>query len=266
MTDFSKRYGPWALITGASEGTGAAFARRIAARGVSCILVARRQAALEILAEDLRRDFGVDCLVLVADLCDLDAGDVIATAVEDREVGLFVANAGADLNGSTFLDVGIDTWSQLITLNVGTTVDLCHRFGLAMRTRRRGGIILLGSGVSYGGMRSLAVYSGAKAFLLGFGESLWAELRVDDVHVLNLMMTRTDTPALRGALKAKGLTVPGGLADAAQVAEWGLTQLAFGPVANWGLGVDEIGFAPTSANARRDRIAILEAAGRAVMK
>jgi short-subunit dehydrogenase len=266
MTGFSEQYGPWAVITGASEGTGAAFARLVAARGVSCILIARRPAPLETLAAELRRDFGVDCLVHATDLSDPDAGERIETVVGDREIGLFIANAGADLNGSTFLESEIDNWSRLVTLNVGTTMKLCHRFGRSMRARRRGGIILLGSGVSYGGMGSLAVYSGAKAFLLAFGESLWSELRDDEVHVLNLMMTRTDTPALRGALETRGLAVPAGLADAAQVAEWGLAQLASGPVANWGLGGDDIGFAPTSANARRDRIAVLETAGRAVMK
>lgn len=262
---FLDRYGPWAVIAGASEGTGAAFARQIAAEGIRPIVIGRREDALRQLADAIGQEFGVECLPIAVDLTAADAFDTIVAAIGPREVGLFVANAGADLNGSEYLDAPLDAWLGLAELNILTPMKLCHQFGRAMRERGRGGIILLGTGVSYGGMKSLAVYSGAKSFLLGFGESLWSELRPHGVHVLNLMLGRTDTPAFRRALAAKGLPLPPGLADASDVARVGLDRLPFGPVHNWGAADDQPGFAPTSADERRARIARLEEAGKAVM-
>lgn len=259
---FAERYGPWALIAGASEGTGAAFARQVAAQGVRPILVARREEPLRELAAEIAGE----SLIVTADLTAPDALERIVAAVGDREVGLFVANAGADLNGAEFLDAELDAWLGLTELNVLAPLGLCHHFGRAMRTRGRGGIVLLGTGVSYGGMKSLAVYSGAKSFLLGFGESLWSELRPHGVHVLNLMLGRTDTPAFRRALEEKGLPLPPGLADPAEVARIGLERLPFGPVHNWGAADDQLGFATTSPADRRARIARLEEVGKAVMK
>ena len=263
---FIDRYGPWALIAGASEGTGAAFARRIAAEGIRPILVARRIEPLNDLATEIEREHRVESLTIATDLTAEDACDIIVQAVGSREVGLFVANAGADLNGQEFLDADMPAWLDLVALNVATPLKLCHHFGRHMRERAHGGIILLGTGVSYGGMKSLAVYSGAKSFLLSFGESLWSELKPYGVDVLNLMLGRTDTPAFRRALAEKGLPLPTGLAAPQDVAEKALKRLALGPVHNWGATDDLPGFAPTSPDERRARIARLEEAGKTVMK
>ncbi len=262
---FKERYGHWAVIAGASEGTGAAFARAIAAQGVNCILVARSTEKLNALADELRQASGIDCMTLSADLAAPDAAGQIIAAAGTREVGLLIANAGADTNGANFLDAGIERWTELLNLNAVTTMKLCHHFGQQMCARKRGGIILIGTGASYGGMRSLAIYAGAKAFLLCFGESLWSELRAYDVHILNLMLGRTDTPAFRRALESKGLPIPAQLAKPEDVAAKGLEQLPHGPVYNWGLADDQSGFAPTSAAARRARIAAMEEAAKAVM-
>lgn len=262
---FVDQYGPWALIAGASEGTGAAFARHVAAHGVRPILVARRDDVLGKLAAEIEADYGIECLTISADLTAQDAFEKIVSAVGAREVGLLVSNAGADLNGREFLDADMPVWRDLIALNVAAPLQLCHHFGRQMRKRQRGGIVLLGTGVSYGGMKSLAVYSGAKSFLLGFGESLWSELRPHGVHVLNMMLGRTDTPAFRRALADKGLPLPPGLADPLEVARTALERLPFGPVHNWGATDDQQGFAPTSPVERRSRIARLEEIGKTVM-
>lgn len=263
---FAERYGSWALIAGASEGTGAAFARKIAAQGVNCVLVARREEPLLALAEKIRTESRVECITACIDLAAADASDQIISVTGEREVGLFIANAGADTNGSGFLDTDIGKWIDLLNLNVVNTMKCCHHFGRLMRERNRGGIILIGSGVSYGGMKGLATYAGSKSFVLSFGESLWSELRPYGVHVLNLMLGRTDTPAFRAALESKGLPIPSGLAAPETVAEVGLHRLPEGPVHNWGVEDEQAGFAPTSAAARRARIARLEEAAKAVMK
>lgn len=93
--DFALRYGPWAVIAGASEGTGRSFARRIAAAGINCVLVGRREAPLLVLAEEISAQSGVETALAVVDLAQPDAAERISAVVASREVGLFVSNAGA---------------------------------------------------------------------------------------------------------------------------------------------------------------------------
>ena len=259
---FAEKYGPWAVIAGASEGTGRAFAEKIAAQGVNCILIARRQALLDTLAESLQITHGVECLTIAADLYASDAFDQIRIAIGAREVGLYVSNAGGDPHSSRFLDLDVDEWINQINRNIVTLVRCCHYFGGAMRERGRGGILLVGSGSCYGGASFMAIYSGTKAFDLCFGEGLWAELHSHGVDVLNLVLGRTDTPALRAVLAKKGLPVPTDLATPEEVAIVGLERLAHGPIHNWGQQEDETGFAPNSAAMRRARILAIDAASK----
>lgn len=254
---FAQRYGPWALITGASEGTGRAFAKRLAAEGVNCILVARREGPLAQTAEEIRAA-GVECVTASVDLAAPDASDRIREAVGSREVGLLISNAGADMHGANFLDRKADDWAPLVDMNVGATMRNCHHFGGLMRDRGRGGIILLGSGVCYGGLSGYSVYAGVKAFALCFGEGLWAELRHHGVDVLNLILGQTDTPAYRGFLERHGQSLPQGTASPDDVAEVGLARLSQGPIYNWGQEDDVAGLAPNSPAARRARIVMID--------
>lgn len=261
---FAERYGPWAIVAGASEGTGRAFAHKIAASGVPCILIARREAPLTALAEEIRAESGVACVTAVIDLGAPDAADRIIAAAGQREIGLYIANAGADTQGARFHERDIATWLAHVRLNVLTTLQCCHHFGGLMRARRKGGILLVNSGACYGGASFMTVYSASKAFALNFGEGLWAELRHHGVDVLNLVLGRTDTPALRQLLAEKKLPVPTGLASPEAVAEVGLEKLPHGPTYNWGQADDAVGFSPTSASSRRARIFAVEAASKSV--
>lgn len=260
------RYGPWALIAGASEGTGAEFARQLAAAGIHCILVARRDAPLAALADELRRDHGVEAVTASIDLSAPDAVEQLAAAAGDRELGLFIANAGADTNGSAFLDTELPAWDALVQRNVVTVLRACHRFAGPMRQRGRGGIILVGSGACYGGLPGISVYAASKAFALVLGEALWAELRPHGVDVLNLIMGRTDTPAHRELMARLGVPFPEGTASAAAVAALGLERLPFGPVQNWGQADDEPGMEDKSAAQRRARIEAIAARSRSYAK
>lgn len=251
------KYGPWALITGASEGTGAEFALRLADAGLNCILVARREGPLAELAGRVRAK-GVECITESVDLAAPDATNRIVAAVGDREVGLLIANAGADPNNSLFLDTDVDNWERLVTLNIVSTMRHCHYFGQGMRARGRGGMILVGSGACYGGLHGLGVYTGVKAFDLCFAEGLWAEMRHIGVDVLSLVLGRTDTPAHRRIYETNGQAVPPGMASAAEVARIGLEQLPHGPIYNWGQTNDVAGYAPNSPDERRARILKIE--------
>lgn len=265
LTEVGERYGPWALITGASEGTGSAFALRLADEGISSILVARREGPLEETAEKVRAK-GVQCITVSADLSDPIAAERIIAAAEvvgPDAIGLLITNAGADPNGSLFLDNDVANWDALVTMNVNTTMKLAHHFGQAMRGRepkggKRGGMILVGSGACYGGLHGIAAYCASKAFVLAFAEGLWAELRHDGVDVLNLVLGRTDTPAHRKILQESGQPIPTDMASAEDVAEIGLRQLPHGPIYNWGQPNDVAGMAPNSPDERRAKILMIE--------
>ena len=263
--DFAERYGPWAIIAGASEGTGASYARKLAARGLNCLLIARRQGPLDAVANEIRAKTKVECITASIDLSKPDAADRIIAAVGGREVGLYISNAGADPNGSFFLKKPVDAWIELIQRNIVTAVRCSHHFGGLMSKRGRGGILLVGSGACYGGGPNLATYSGAKAFDLCFAEGLWAELQPRGVHVLFLSMSTTDTPALRELLAEKKVPMPPGVASADDVAEMGLSRLPFGPVHNWGLADDDPGYAQQgSAAQRRARVLMIAEASKSV--
>jgi len=231
---FADQYGPWSIIAGASEGTGSAFARKVAAKGVNCILIARREGPLAALAGQIRAESNVECVTASIDLSAPDACDRIVATAGSREVGLFISNAGSDPNGSHFLDRKIETWIELANINQLTTMRCCHHFGGLMKARRRGALLLVGSQACYGGGKFLATYSGSKAFALCFAESLWAELKPANVDVLYFALAQTDTPALRKLVAGKGLPPPRRMASPEAVAEVGLAHLGRGPVYNWG--------------------------------
>jgi short-subunit dehydrogenase len=257
-SQLAAKYGPWAVITGASEGTGSAFAHKLVDAGVKVILIARREGPLAALAEEIRAKGG-ECVTASVDLSAGDAAERIIAAAGDRQVGLLITNAGADPNGSMFLDNDLAAWDRLVTMNVNTTMRLAHHFGRAMRAGRRGGMILVGSGACYGGLSGIAAYCASKAFVLAFAEGLWAELRHFDVDVLNLVLGRTDTPAHRKILEESGQAIPEGMAMPDEVAEIGLAQLPHGPIYNWGQPNAVAGMAPNSPDERRAKILAIEA-------
>lgn len=194
------RYGPWAVIAGASDGTGAAFAREIAAAGINVLLVARRAAVLETLAADLREQHDIETRILALDLSSPDAARRMADAVADKEVGLYISNAGADSGAGPFLDADLAVHRQLIALNILTVTEACYLFGGPMRARGRGGVVLMGSGAGIGGQPGLAIYSAAKAFIHNLAEALWGEWRGRGVDVMAIVAPIMDTPKLRATL------------------------------------------------------------------
>jgi uncharacterized protein len=242
MSDFSARYGPWAVVAGASVGIGAEFCRQVASQGVNVVLVSRSVGALDALAEELRATHGVDTRVAAIDLAVPGAEAELFAATEGLEVGLLVYNAGADSLNTYFLDVPVEEWHAMVRRNCVVPLLAAHRYGTEMVGRRRGGILLVTSGAAWAGGGRLTTYGGTKAFDLVFGEGLWAELRRDDVDVLSLVVGATDTPALRASLEKFGVTIDdltqmSELADPADVAREGLAHLGEGPT--WQVGVPD---------------------------
>ena len=238
---FRARYGPWAVVAGASEGVGAALARSLAARGVHVVLLARRPAVLDEVAASIRARAGVEARPVAVDLAGDDAMDRIVEATADLEVGLVAYCAGADPNYEPFLANPVETALAMVQRNCAVPVRVCHHFAGPMVARGRGGIVLVGSGAGLVGAPNMVAYAASKAFDMVMGEALWAELRDQGVDVLGLILGVTDTPALRRLLVRRGvLTGPDddspipGAVSAEEVAELAVANLANGPT--WFVG------------------------------
>jgi len=257
MTAFRDRYGPWAIVAGASEGTGAAFSRQIAAHGVNVVLVARRIGPLTTLADQIRRESSVETRVVSLDLSEVDADRELATATDGLDVGLLIYNAGADEYGMKFLDVEVERWAGMVHRNCVVPLRLCHHYARPMVDRGRGGILLVTSGAAWAGGDRLVTYGATKAFDLVFGEGLWAELSPKGVDVLSFVLGQTDTPAFRALVDKYGTTI-GEAADADDVARDGLEHLAHGPTRmTAALGGGDA--SPFGAMSRRDAVQLMSA-------
>lgn len=187
-----ERYGPWALVTGASSGIGQEFARRLAATGVNVALVARRRSALEDLSAELSTKHAASCRVIEMDLSEPGAAARLAQQVSDLEIGLLVANAGTGWIGR-FDRQAPESHAPLIRLHCEMHVELTARVLPGMTKRARGGVIIVSS---MGGLVPLpyyAVYSGTKALLQNWGEALALEMRGTGVDILVLAPGDTKT-------------------------------------------------------------------------
>ncbi|HET6736067.1 SDR family NAD(P)-dependent oxidoreductase [Mycobacterium sp.] len=202
------KYGPWALIAGASDGVGAAFAEAVARNGINVVLLARRAELLNQLAQDIQSRTGVETRVLVTDLGAADATESIVTATAGLDIGLLVYCAGADADFTHFLENSIAASERMLQRNCLIPMQLSHQFGQAMVERGRGGIVILSAGSAFVGAPNMAVYGATKAFDMIFAESLWAELRGQSVDALAVVLGETDTPSLRRLREERGLAGP----------------------------------------------------------
>lgn len=237
MTDESRRdpafvskYGPWVLVAGASEGTGAEMADLAAAKGCNLLLVARRTEELERLGARLGQAYGVQTRVRTLDLAKPGAAAALEASAEGLDLGLVIFNAGGDSVGGRFLDSAYAQWRELLLRNIDMLTEACHRFGTALVARGKGGMILIGSEAAFQGTGRLALYSATKGYALNLGESLWRELGPQGVDVLNVLIGATDTPKLRTVFAKNNLSsdaVP--LTLASHVAKVALEKLGDGP-------------------------------------
>jgi short-subunit dehydrogenase len=202
------KYGPWALIAGASDGVGAAFAEAIAHNGINVVLLARRAEMLNAVADGIRNRTGVETRVLVTDLSASDATESIVAATADLDIGLLIYCAGADADFAPFLENSITAAERMLQRNCLIPMQLAHHYGRAMVERGRGGIVILSSGAAFVGAPNMAAYGATKAFDMIFAESLWSELRDQGVDALGVVLGETDTPSLRRLREQRGLAGP----------------------------------------------------------
>jgi uncharacterized protein len=177
------RYGPAALVTGASDGIGRAFASKLAEAGFDLVLVARRAEALAQLAGEVRDRHGGRVEVLPADLSDPAQVEAVARSTAEAEIGLLVAAAGFGTSGP-FIDGDREAELNMIDVNCRALAQLTHIFARRMVGRERGGIVLMSSLVAFQGVPRAANYAATKAFVQTLAEGLHAELRPRGIDVL----------------------------------------------------------------------------------
>ena len=223
-----EKYGPWAVVTGASSGMGREFARQLAADGLSLVIAARRIDRLETLAAELEAAQGIEVRPVEADLSDEVGVETIAKAAADIELGLVVSNAGSAVPGA-FLKVSLEDQLDVVELNVSTAVQLAHTLGGQMVERERGGFIFIGSTSAFNGAPYLANYAATKAYLGVFGESLHVEWKKHgvDVLVVHPGPTRTEMADMDGVDFDK---VPAAWMTAEKVAAKSLAALGKRPL------------------------------------
>ncbi|WP_222192871.1 SDR family NAD(P)-dependent oxidoreductase [Modestobacter italicus] len=186
--------GQTTLVTGASAGIGAEFARRLAARGSDLVLVARRAERLTALAAELTAASGVRVDVVPADLSRPAAGRALAAEVDRLGIAVTgVVNCAGFGTHGPFHHEDADRLAEMIAVDVTALVDVSRAFVDRLRASGTGVLVNVASMAAYVPSPDMAVYAASKAFVLSFTEALWAESRDSGLRVLALSPGATDT-------------------------------------------------------------------------
>ena len=196
-----KKYGPWAVITGASSGIGRAIACELAQSKFNCVLVGRGVTELDNLSSELTSQHGINCRVLMMDLAEDAGAESLQEATADLDVGLLVASAGFGTSGA-FLENTLEPELEMLNVNCRSLMELSWHFGRRFEKRGSGGIVLMSSIVSFQGTPWSAHYSATKAYVQVLAEGLRVELKPRNVDVLAVAPGPTKTGfASRAKLK-----------------------------------------------------------------
>jgi short-subunit dehydrogenase len=217
---FCRKYGPWAVVTGASDGIGQAFAQELAALGVNLVLVARRRDRLQELANELIGRHQVATRVLAADLGSDEGRASVERETVDLDVGLLVAAAGFGTSGPLFRS-NREREREMLHVNCEAVLEQVMIFGERFSRRGRGGMILMGSLLGWQGVPGAAHYAATKAYVQSLAEGLASELAPAKIDVLasapgpvnsgfgsraDMRMGTAETPAVvaKASLRALG--------------------------------------------------------------
>jgi uncharacterized protein len=228
---FLEKYGPWAVIAGASTGLGEAYAYSLAKRGLNLILVARRQEPLKNLSDKLEKKYHIQARTISFDLSNIDNVRLMSIKTADLDIGLVVYNAALSLIGN-FMDHPLEEHLKEIDINCKGPLSLIQIFGDRLLKRNKGGIILMSSLSSSQGSPMISNYAATKAWNLILAEGLWYEWKPLGVDIMACAAGATDTPNYResgAGNKMKGM-------DPSVVSEKALKDLGKNPVSIPGFG------------------------------
>jgi uncharacterized protein len=181
--DLAHRYGPWAIVTGATDGIGLSFAHSLAALKLNVVLVARRASALKIVSDQLTATFGVACSTVALDLAEPGAVEQLVQETAALDVGLLVAAAGFGTSGD-FLTSSLEEELDMVTVNCAAVLAQSWHFGRRFAQRGSGGIVLLSSLLAACGTPGASNYAATKAYIQNLAEGLRQEFKHVGVDVL----------------------------------------------------------------------------------
>jgi short-subunit dehydrogenase len=227
IDDFKDRYGPVALVTGASSGIGKAFAEVLAARGLDLVLVARRLDRLEELAAKLAKEHGIRARACQVDLVDPTAAQQMLDLTGSLDVGLVVSNAGFGMKGEHASN-DPRAMADMLAVNCNVPMQLSHGFIPRLRRRGKGGIIFTSSVEGLIGCPYSVAYSSTKALVNALGEGLWAELNPEGIDILALCPGATESEA--AGKQGIDISTLRNVMPAGDVARLALDNIRNGPV------------------------------------
>ena len=224
MQDFKSKYGPWAIVAGASEGLGAAFAEELAKRGLNLILVARRLEKLEELSDNLKFKYQIEIKCYSIDLADYKQIKNFESHIGSN-IGLLVYNAAFAPIGY-FENVSEENLLKIVDVNIKAPLLLTKLVSQQMIQKKGGGIVLMSSLAGNQGSPKIATYAASKAFNIILAEGIWNELKKHGIDVIASCAGAITTPGYKKAQNSKD--APGTL-DAHEVVIKTLNALGKGP-------------------------------------
>ena len=223
-----QKYGKTALVAGASEGIGAAFAKSLAAEGLDLVLVARREEPLNKLAGELESRFNIKTTCIPCDLGAVDATEQITEALGGREIDMLVYNAALSYIGP-FIENSVEDNAIIAQINMITPLKMLHVFGEKMISRGRGAVVILAPLAGLQGSGFLTVYAATKAFDRTLAESLWYEWKDKGVDVIACCAGATSTPGYNNSNPGKSSLFAPRVQAPEEVAEECLKKLGSRP-------------------------------------
>jgi short-subunit dehydrogenase len=252
----SEKYGKTALVAGASEGIGAAFATSLASEGMDLVLIARRPEPLKQLADLLKDKYKVEVTCISYDLAGDDAGRRIYDQLEGTEISFLVYNAALSYLGP-FTGNSLENHSRAMQVNMATPLQMIYLFGRKMLAKGRGAVILMSSLAGFQGSANLSVYAATKAFTRILGESLWYEWRNSGVDVIACCAGATATPGFKNSRPEKKSIFAPGVLSPEEVANECLNKLGRQPSFITGRGNRAASFIMQKLMTRRMAVAIM---------
>jgi uncharacterized protein len=237
----TQTFGSWAVVTGASDGIGRAFAHALAANGYRLVLVARRANVLSDLAATLSSAFGIECRVISLDLTDADAVARLDAETASLDVGILVASAGFGSSGP-LTEGNRQTERAMVAVNCAAVLDCAMTFGARFVARRGGALVLLSSIVAFQGTAHTVNYAATKAYVQSLAEGLRQELMPHGVRVLAV----APGPVRSGFASRAGMTMPRA-ASPETVARVALAALEVGGTVRPGLASKFLGWSLATA-------------------
>ncbi len=180
---FTAKYGPWALVTGATSGIGRAIAEQLAQSGLHVVLSGRKKETLLAFSDYLEATYGIITEVVIADISSTPEVYRLVEEIKHIPIGLFVASAGFGTSG-LFQDASLEREIAMLKVNSLALMMLTHYFARLFAEQNKGGIILMSSIVGFQGTPNSAHYAATKAYVQSLGEGLYHELKPYGVDVL----------------------------------------------------------------------------------